>query len=106
VKNRRPVLRIRRTELAPCPVCGRPQEATVDGPCLDCITLAAQRDVRVAPSKPRTGRVAGMPKLKGDGLRVLDLETGELKYRVPQRVATARARGVIRDGGRREWAGR
>jgi hypothetical protein len=104
VKNRRPVLRVRRTELAPCPVCGRPQEASVDGPCVDCISLAAQRDVQVAPSKPRTGRVAGMPKLKGEGLRVT--KDGELQYKVSQRVATAKARDTIRGANRREWTGR
>jgi hypothetical protein len=88
----------------PCIACGTPVKP--DQTCVRCIVTAAKAELDHTPAKKRAAPVRGMPRLKGDGLRVLDLETGELKYRVPQKVAHARARDTIRGGARREWGGK
>jgi hypothetical protein len=107
VSRRHPVgerarIRIRRTELAPCPACSQPQPARIDGPCATCIATEINQAVRTP--NPRAKPVSGMPRLKGPGLRVLTF-SGTEKYRVDQRTATNKARTTIRDGSRREWAG-
>jgi hypothetical protein len=47
-----------------------------------------------------------MPALKGVGLTVKDAATDEVKYTVPQRIATDRARAVIRNTNVPVWTGK
>jgi hypothetical protein len=102
----RPVLRVKRTELDSC-ACGQPKRLD-DRMCMTCLVRSAQLETAAdrREDRKRARAVPGMPALKGVGLTVKDAATDEVKYTVPQRIATDRARAVIRNTNVQVWTGK